>query len=84
MNKQQHRFTSPLQALYGDDWKNQLREFLAQDDASLEAEYHENDTAPEPEPEPFYFVASAVPEQRFAVPANVLSALDALNSVTIR
>lgn len=82
MNKQQHRFTSPLQALYGDDWKNQLREFLAQDDASLEAKYHENDTAPEPEPEPFYFVASeaAAPAvSRFAVPTNLLSALDKLN-----
>lgn len=81
MNKQQHRFTAPLES---DDWKIRLREFLAQDDASLEAKYHENDTAPEPEPEPFYFVASAVPEQRFAVPANVLSALDALNPVVTR
>ena len=81
MNKQAHRLTAPLQ---GDNWKNQLRDFLAQDDASLEAKYHQNDTAPEPEPEPFYYVAPAVSEQRFAVPANVLSALDALNSVVTR
>ena len=81
MNKQQHRFTSPLES---DDWKNRLRDFLAQDDASLEAKYHQNDTASEPDPEPFYYVAPAVSEQRFAVPTNVLSALDALNSVVTR
>ena len=31
MNKQAHRLTAPLQ---GDNWRNQLRDFLAQDDAS--------------------------------------------------
>ena len=81
MNKLQPRFTAPLQ---GDDWKKRLTEVLAEDDASLEAKYHQNDTASEPDPEPFYFVAPAVSEQRFALPTNVLSALDALNSVVTR
>jgi hypothetical protein len=76
MNKQMHRFTAPLES---DDWKQRLTEFLAEDDASLEAKYRKNDAASEPDPEPFYFVAPAVSEQRFAVPTNVLSALDALN-----
>jgi len=81
-NKQQHRYTSPLE---GDDWKNRLREFLAQDDATLEAKYRENDPAPvEPEPEPFYFVAKPQPQARFAVPTNVLSALDAINQTLTR
>lgn len=80
-NKQQHRFTAPLQ---GDDWKNRLREFLAQDDASLEAKYRTNETESDHDPEPFYFVAPPVKEQRFTVPTNVLSALDALNPVTTR
>jgi hypothetical protein len=76
MNKQMHRFTAPLES---DDWKQRLAAYLAQDDESLEAQYHKNDTASEPDPEPFYFVAPAVSEQRFAVPTNVLSALDTLN-----
>jgi hypothetical protein len=78
MNKQAHRLTSPLQ---GDNWKNHLRDFLAQDDASLEAKYHTNDVEPEIEPEPFYFVAPNV-EARFDLPTNVLSALDALTQVS--
>ena len=83
MNKQAHRLTAPLQ---GDNWRNQLRDFLAQDDASLEAKFHCEETAlhhadypSEPEPEPFYFVAA---EARFDLPTNVLSALDALTQVS--
>lgn len=81
MNKQMPRFTAPLES---DDWKIRLREFLQQDDASLEAKYRENETATEHDPEPFYFVAPPVKEQRFAVPTNVLSALDALNPAVTR
>ena len=78
MNKQAHRLTAPLQ---GDNWKNHLRDFLAQDDASLEAKFHTDDAEPEIEPEPFYFVAPSV-EARFDLPTNVLSALDALTQVS--
>ena len=78
MNKQAHRLTAPLQ---GDNWKNQLRDFLAQDDASLEAKYHTDDAEPETDPEPFYFVAPVV-EARFVLPTNVLSALDSLTQVS--
>ena len=81
MNKQMHRFTAPLES---DNWKNRLREFLQQDDASLEAKYDEKATESDPDPEPFYFVAPAPTEQRFALPTNVLSALDALNPAVTR
>lgn len=78
MNKQSHRLTAPLQ---GDNWRNQLRDFLAQDDASLEAKFHNDDAEPETDPEPFYFVAPVV-EARFDLPTNVLSALDSLTPVS--
>lgn len=83
MNKQMHRFTAPLES---DDWKNRLRKILQEDDASLEAKYRTNqpESDPDPDPEPFYFVAPAPTEQRFALPTNVLSALDALNPAVTR
>lgn len=81
MNKQMPRFTAPLES---DNWKNRLREILQEDDASLEAKYRTNQPESDHDPEPFYFVAPAPTEQRFALPTNVLSALDALNPAVTR
>ena len=78
MNKQAHRLTAPLQ---GDNWRNQLRAYLAQDDAQLEAKFPTDEVEPEIDPEPFYFVAPSV-EARFDLPTNVLSALDSLTPVS--
>jgi hypothetical protein len=78
MNKQMPRFTAPLQ---GDNWKNELRAFLRGvdlDPADKLGEEQSATTAPKAAP-----VVARAPEVRFALPDNVLSALDALNPVQL-
>jgi hypothetical protein len=75
MNKQHHRFTSPLET---DNWKQRVREILSQPDNALEAGPQPE---PEPEPEPFYFVAAAPTTARFTLPTNVLGALNSLSDI---
>jgi hypothetical protein len=74
MNKQHHRFTSPLET---DNWKQRVREILSQPDDQLEAGPQQ---PAEPEPEPFYFVAAPT-TARFTLPTDVLGALNSLSDI---